>query len=145
MKKETKENRLKDENNLKEIKEHIQDLKNHIEAQNVAINIKDNLILTYGKNINELKEENAYLTTEIEELKKVAKLKDNNPLQHILLRILIFPLLSVITLIMGIYFIFSTSIKFIRYGGEVIFYEKGTIKNINDIYQLLKNNQHGHN
>jgi hypothetical protein len=54
MKKETKENRLKDESE-------IQDLKNHIEAQRVAINIKDNLILTYRKNIDELREENEYL------------------------------------------------------------------------------------
>ena len=138
MKKETKENKLKYESE-------IQDLRNHIEAQRIAINIKDNLILTYRKNIDGLREENEYLAIKIEELKKVAKLKDNNPLQHILLRILIFPLLSVITLMMGIYFIFSTSIKFIRYGGEVIFYEKGAIKNINDIYQLLKNKQHGNN
>ena len=145
MKKETKENRLKDESEIQELKNLNWSYKVRINELNSEVIGLHQTIISLDRGLNKQQDYHNILIAEIEELKKVAGIKANNPTKNILLRILVAPLLALVTFIVSIYFMFTNAIGIIRYGGEIIIYEKGTIKNINDIYQLLKTKQHGNN
>lgn len=54
-------------------------------------------------------------------------------------RIIISPLMFLINLLWAIVFSFERTIDFVRYGGEIITYEKGERKTIQDVYELVLN------
>jgi uncharacterized membrane protein (DUF106 family) len=59
-------------------------------------------------------------------------------MKRIIMRILGFPFVFGLMIIASLVNLFSNIIQFIRFGGELINYEKDEIRMINDVYKELK-------